>query len=43
MRLLRLRDHARAEIHTNAERRFEGGEEFAGSAPKLEHAGTLGN
>src|SRR5262249_3093175 len=43
MRLARLRDHAGAEIHADAERRFERGEEVAGAASELEHAGAFGD
>src|SRR5262245_48230090 len=43
MRLARLRDHAGAEIHADAERRFERGEEVAGAASELEHAGAFWN
>src|SRR5262245_34207818 len=43
MRLARLRDHAGAEIHADAERRFERGEEVAGAAAELEHAGAFGD
>src|SRR5262249_60839714 len=38
MRLARLRDHAGAEIHADAERRFERGEEGASAASELKHA-----
>src|SRR5262249_14009790 len=38
MRLARLRDHAGAEIHADAERRFERGEEVASAASELKHA-----
>src|SRR5262249_57010425 len=43
MRLARLRDHAGAEIHADAERRFERGEKVAGAASELEHPGAFGN
>ena len=43
MRLACLRDHAGAEIHADAERRFERGEEVAGAAPELEHTRAFGN
>src|SRR5262245_45085741 len=43
MRLARLRDHAGTEIHPDAERRFERGEEIAGTASELEHARALGD
>ena len=43
MRGARLRDHARAEIRPDAERRFERGEQVAAAAAELEHAGTGGN
>src|SRR5262245_49804396 len=38
-----LHDHAGAEIHADAERRFERGEQVAGAAPELEHAGAFGD
>ena len=40
MRRARLRDHARAEIDPDAERRLERGKQVAGAASELEHAGT---
>ena len=43
MGLARLRDHALAEIHADAERRLERGEQIAGAASELEHAGAVGN
>ena len=43
MRLARLRDHAGAEVHADAERRFERGKEIAGAASELEHAGAFGD
>src|SRR5262249_2787284 len=43
MRLARLRDHAGAEIHPDAERRFERGEEVAGAASEFEHASAFGD
>ena len=43
MRLARLADHAGAEIDAHAERRLERGEQVAGAASKLEHAGAFGN
>ncbi len=43
MSLARLRDHAGAEVHADAERRFERGEEVAGAASELEHAGAFGD
>ncbi len=41
MGLARLRDHALAEIHPDAERGLERGEQVAGAASELEHAGAL--
>src|SRR6266446_6295347 len=41
MRLARLLDHALAEIHTDAERRLERGEQIACAASKLQHPRTL--
>src|SRR5262249_15604131 len=38
-----LRDHAGTEIHPDPERRFERGEEIAGAASELEHAGAFGD
>src|SRR5262249_57020930 len=43
MRLARLRDHAGAEIHADAERRFERGEEVASAASELKHARAFGD
>ena len=43
MGLARLRDHSCAEIHANAERRLERGQQVAGAAAELEHAGAFRN
>ena len=43
MSLARLLDHALAEIHADAERRRERGQEIAGAASELEHAGARGD
>src|SRR5215510_9047281 len=39
----RLFDHTGAEIHADAERGFERGQEITGAAAELEHAGARGN
>ena len=41
MRLARLRDHSRAEIDADAIRGLQRGEQIAGAAAELEHAGAL--
>ena len=43
MGLARLRNHAGAEIHSDAERWLERGQQVAGAAPELEHAGAFRN